>query len=142
MYSRTPDDVKKGLACAGLHTCPDEKCPYYASCAPCELQVQDDALALIYQLQADNAGQAKTIMWMEAERDDLKRYIQQLEAQNAELLKKTEQLQAERDAAIENIRGDCVYCLHLCEDMVAPSCFDCANKGYYRWEWRGLQKEG
>lgn len=52
-----------------------------------------------------------------------------------------QQLEAERDAAIENIRGDCVYCLHLCEDMVAPSCFDCANKGYYRWEWRGVQKE-
>ena len=51
------------------------------------------------------------------------------------------QLEAERDAAVENIRGDCVYCSHLCEDMVAPSCFDCANKGYYRWEWRGVQKE-
>lgn len=57
------------------------------------------------------------------------------------LLDKIKQLEAERDAAVENIRGDCVYCLHLCEDMVAPSCFDCANKGYYRWEWRGVQKE-
>ncbi len=71
----------------------------------------------------------------------IRAYIRQLEAQNAELLKKVEQLQAERDAALENIRGDCVYCLHLCEDTVAPSCFDCANKGYYRWEWRGVQKE-
>ena len=74
--------------------------------------------------------------------------IQQLEAdkkramENAVILSAAvRRLEAERDAAIENIRGDCVYCLHLCEDMVAPSCFDCANKGYYRWEWRGVQKE-
>lgn len=93
---KTPDQVKKGLACAGLHTCPDEKCPYYASCAPCELQVQDDALVLIQQLQeetaekderiqrleAQNAELLENIMWMEAERDDFKRTVHQLEKGN------------------------------------------------------------
>jgi len=65
-----------------------------------------------------------------------------MERENARLRERVKQLEAERDAALESVRGDCVYCLHLCEDMVAPSCFDCANKGYYRWEWRGVQKEG
>ena len=60
---------------------------------------------------------------------------------NEKLYAELTAVKAERDAALENIRGDCVYCLHLCEDMVAPSCFDCANKGYYRWEWRGVPKE-
>ena len=39
------------------------------------------ALAIIQQKEQENAEQAKTIMWMEAERDDFKRAIQQLEAQ-------------------------------------------------------------
>lgn len=68
-------------------------------------------------------------------------YLRNCVAKNADALAYIKQLEAERDAVLEIVRGDCVYCLHLCEDMVAPSCFDCANKGYYRWEWRGVQKE-
>ena len=62
-------------------------------------------------------------------------YIQQLEAQNAEL-------QAELDAALEDKRGECTYCAYLPGETIPQTCFDCANKGFYRWEWRGVQKEG
>ena len=88
----------------------------------------------IQQLEEDNAKKDETIQMLQDGNAHLMRMI-------CEECEKTVRLEAERDAAIENIRGDCVYCLHLCEDMVHPSCFDCANKGYYRWEWRGVQKE-
>lgn len=115
--TKTPDEIKKGLECCHVgQACECTDCPYSdegEETMNCDFLLGEDALAL----------------------------IQQLEAQNAEKDARIQQLEAERDAAVENIRGDCVYCLHLCEDMVAPSCFDCANKGFYRWEWRGVQKE-
>jgi hypothetical protein len=113
---KTPDEIKKGLECcaAGFYENICAACPYSSlAMAECPTKLKADALTLI--------------RWHEEKN----------EAMHAEIVR----LQAERDAAVENIRGDCVYCLHLCEDMVAPSCFDCANKGYYRWEWRGVQKE-
>ena len=160
---KTDEEIVKGLeSCNGRYPC--DECPYRKTPKgkDCKTERNIDAIALIQQLQADNAEKDKRIQQLERSlsfasdlADGLKAatvkqeqelYVseernRQLEAQNAELLTKVEQLQAERDAALENIRGDCVYCLHLCEDMVAPSCFDCANKGYYRWEWRGVQKE-
>ena len=63
-----------------------------------------------------------------AMRDDILPYIQQLEA--------------ERDAALDDKRGECTHCAFLPGETIPDTCFDCANKGYYRWEWRGVQKEG
>lgn len=40
------------MECCETVTCPDKKCPYYASNIPCGVQVQKDALALIKQLEA------------------------------------------------------------------------------------------
>lgn len=49
---KTPEEIKKGMECCEIVTCPDKKCPYYASNIPCDVQVQKDALALIQQLEA------------------------------------------------------------------------------------------
>lgn len=164
MFSRTPDEIKQGLMClVGGEELEDTcgGCAYLDTRGPCVDHVLPDVLALVEQLQATVSEKEKVIAelsgkigQLEADNKLLQDAVDQWELvaaspgavedmgrENAELLKKVEQLQAERDAALENIRGDCVYCLHLCEDMVAPSCFDCANKGYYRWEWRGVQKE-
>ena len=53
-----------------------------------------------------------------------------------------QQLEAERDAALDPIRGDCAYCAYLSGETIPDTCFDCANKGYYRWEFRDKHKEG
>lgn len=52
---KTPDEIKKGLECADIVRCPDKKCPYFASAIPCMVQVQKDALAMILQLEVENA---------------------------------------------------------------------------------------
>ena len=125
---KTPDEIKRGLACAGLHTCPDEKCPYYASCAPCELQVQDDALDLIQQLQDENAQQARCIENM----------TDKLNAMNDEVAK----LQAERDAAVESMRKDPHCCFHCKHKGKWPSCNSDPRPNGSCFEWRGVTKEG
>lgn len=100
--SKTPDDIKKGLACcaASIYQCADD-CPYREGCRSGEgwIAMNKDALSLIQQLEA------------------------------------------ERDAALEDKRGECTYCAFLPGETIPETCFDCANKGYYRWEWRGVQKE-
>lgn len=117
---RTPDEIKKGIKCCHINDvdlCDCESCPYAHKgwqTAGCDITMAEDALAL----------------------------IQQLQAQNAELLKKVEQLQVERDAALEDKRGECTYCAYFHGETIPQTCFDCANKGFYRWEWRGVQKEG
>lgn len=169
--TRTPDEIKKGLDFCSRSTCGDKdiECPYECGNSTCITHLTSDALALIQQLQAENAEKDEKIRVLESRNNALYHTILGVmhfvdkwldvpaydpdedingttaigrASQAREItLQAIEQLEAERDAAVENIRGDCVYCLHLCEDMVAPSCFDCANKGYYRWEWRGVQKE-
>ena len=81
--------------------------------------------------------------------------IKQLEAQNAELLEKVEKLKTERDAALadfklyreRNIKGECgVYACDLCklggrcEDLEENKC-PTGCTGVSHWEWRGVQKE-
>ena len=131
---KTPDEIKKGLECCMMSTC-EPSCPY-DNPVDCGFAVQllQDALALIQQLQAENAEKAKTIMWMEAERDDLKRIIHQLEA--------------ERDAAVADLKeladrhGTCFGC----KRFTGERCGDTEYKiicGFHasKWEWRGVQKE-
>ena len=75
---KSPDEIKKGLeCCAASYADCHKECPYKLDCDGS--QILKDALALIQQLQAENAEQAENIKWMEAERDDLKRTIRQLE---------------------------------------------------------------
>lgn len=65
-----------------------------------------------------------------------------LERLHADALAYIQQLEAERDAALDDKRGECTHCAFLPGETIPDTCFDCANKGYYRWEWRGVQKEG
>lgn len=74
--TRTPDEVKKGLACCknGIpyrSTCA-KGCPYKCGCSPskvCASVMMNDALALIQQLQNDNAEKDGRILQLKAERD-------------------------------------------------------------------------
>lgn len=90
-------------------------------------QLEKDALALIQQKEAENAKQAETIMWMEAERDDLKRTIQQLEA--------------ELDAAVADLKS--YRCCHVCKHLGVGFNEPCLHCDFENncFEWRGVQKE-
>lgn len=118
---KKPDEIKKGLECCKEDECFGERenCPYTADPKLCAGVMCADALAL----------------------------VQQLEAQNAELLKKIEQLQAERDAAVKDLHyavnhplsaGTCFACAHSDDCYSGGDCDAVEND---RWEWRGVQKE-
>lgn len=68
--------------------------------------------------------------------------IQQLEVQNAELLKKVEQLQAERDAAVGRLKQirDCERCKNYPIPMQNIPCLTCTQSNN-SFEWRGVTKE-
>lgn len=68
--------------------------------------------------------------------------IEGMDIAQVDFCRRIKQLEAERDAAVDHVRGDCAYCTYLPGETIPYSCFDCANKGYYRWEFRGAQKEG
>ena len=157
---KTPDEIKKWL---------DEEIPvhYHIDGEPrltprllMDMQwLHKDALALIQQLQDDNAEKDKSMQQLERSlsfacdlADGLKAatvkqqqdlYVseernRQLETQNAELLEKVEQLQAERDAAVKSLRGRCFECKHNKTSV----CLICSkDKELKYWQWRGVQKE-
>ena len=58
---KSPDDIKKGLECCTIPLC--DECPY-ANEPSCVVK-NADALALIQQLQAENADQAVRIQQLE-----------------------------------------------------------------------------
>ena len=127
--SKTPDEIKKGMECCITDKC--RECPYYPlyEVYGCKLARAKDALALIQQLQADNAQQARCIENM----------TDKLNALNDEVAK----LQAERDAAVEDLETVCgmfTVC-HACKDRFwgGDSCRGCVNSNH--WQWRGVQKE-
>ena len=169
--TRTPDEIKKGLECCyspveTIMRC--EQCPYYGSIV-CKMRLHTDSLALIQQLQAENAEKDKSMQQLERSlsfardlADGLKAatvkqeqelYVseernRQLETQNAELSGKIGQLEAERDAAVNDLHylvnhplsaGPCYACLH------SKDCWrggDCDPVNDDRWQWRGICKEG
>jgi hypothetical protein len=66
--------------------------------------------------------------------------IQQLEAQNAEKDARIQQLEAERDAAVELLKSmGCDSCIHDEYKVPNPHCLGCDGRNL--WEWRGVQKE-
>lgn len=162
---RTPEEIKKGLECCyspveTIMRC--EQCPYYGSIV-CKMRLHTDSLALIQQLQAENAEKDKSMQQLERSlsfacdlADGLKAatvkqeqelYVseernRQLETQNAELSGKIGQLQAERDAAVEALKnGDvCESCKHFGTLMDEEPCAWCGRL-HSNFEWRGLQKE-
>ena len=131
--TKTPDETKKGLeCCAASYADCHRECPYKPDCDGS--QILKDALALIQQLQAENAEQAENIKWMEAERDDLKRTIRQLEA--------------ERDAAVDDLENyatlKCFACKYYEMELTEAPCDECKIMGKGNrdmFEWCGVQKE-
>ena len=124
---KTPDDIKKGLECClgDTHAYHCDECPYADDesevddgCGDNGIQLLEDALALIQQLQAENAEQAARI----------------------------QQVEAERDAALETIyeMAECIT-EDVCEWCDGVECERlCMQHTILRpgFKWRGVQKEG
>ena len=121
---KKPDEIKKGLECCvdGNIVCAGN-CVFDDDaelCFPdCVKLLMANALALIQQLQAENAEQAERI----------------------------QQLEAERDALINDIRmegGLCALCKHSGVRACEEPCRGCNARlisNESKWEWRGVQKE-
>lgn len=108
--THTPDEIEKGLECCITDNC--KECPYYPlyEVFGCKLARAKDALAL----------------------------IQQLEAQNAELIKKIEQLQTVGAETEEFLRlGGCDTCKYRDEDAWIEPCMSCENRD--KWEMRKVE---
>lgn len=75
---KSPDEIKKGLECcaASAYKC-EEDCPYREECRIGQggKAMNEDAHALIQQLQDDNAEKDKRIQEHEVERDKLKKAL-------------------------------------------------------------------
>ena len=103
----TADEIKTGLECCITDNC--KGCPYYPlyEVFGCKLARAKDTLAL----------------------------IQQLEAQNAELIKKVEQLQTVGAEAEELLRlGGCDTCKYRDVDAWIEPCMSCKYSD--KWEMR------
>lgn len=110
--TRTPDEIKKGLECCKLHDgdmytdC--SHCPYYLTSAQCDLEMHDDAIALIQQLQHNNAQLAIDKAMMAAENAEKDARIQQLEKDNDRLTDEVcnaYNIQNEQLARIKQLEG-------------------------------------
>lgn len=133
--TRTPDEIKKGIKCCHINDvdlCDCEFCPYAHKgwqTAGCDITMAEDALALIQQLQDDNAQLNRCIENM----------TDKLNAMNDEVAK----LQAERDAAVKDLGTVCnALCIcSMCKDRIEGSerCDRCVTSS--NWQWRGVTKE-
>ena len=111
---KKPDEIKKGL----------EMCTHGADCSHCpytlyecsQNQMEKDALALIRQLQAENAERAERIRQIEAERDAAVETIYEMERYITDACEWCDGVECER-----------LCMMHLTE-----------RPGF---KWRGVQKE-
>ncbi len=111
---KTSEEIKKGLEHCEKEMC--KKCPYEADC---------------------NMEDAFTVLSFDAIA-----LIQQLEAENAELLEKVKQLERERDAAVADLATihKCEPCKHRTSNSyISNECLDCVN--FCNFEWRGPCEE-
>ena len=148
--TKTPDEIKKGLECCQEDECFGERenCPYTADPNLCVGVMCGDALALIQQLQAENAEQAERIQQLEAELSDAKNNhqhtidIAERQKDQIDKLKKViVRLNAERDAAVAGLKSNCVCpeCKYFSDDIQEP-CRGCKPNDS-KFEWRGVQKD-
>ena len=152
--TRTPDEIKKGLeCCSNVNFVCNEECPYYKSLSEgedCCLKKNADALALIQQLQAENAEKdvriqqlEKRVIHLEALNQSNLTTITMQERTRARLQERISQLEAERDALMHWAKGRCDTCAHK-DDCVKH---DPDPEGYVMrwyddceiWEWCGVQ---
>lgn len=112
---KSPDEIKKGLDFCSRATCgeKDVECPYECGRSTCITYLTRDSLALIQQLQAENAEQAARIQQLEAERDALMHYLR---------------------------RMGCDTCLYDDYDGSEPPCINCTATRDL-WQFQGVQKE-
>lgn len=114
--TRKPDEIKKGLEVCNIWMVDEPnhcmECPYFCT-KDCADTLMKHALAL----------------------------IQQLEAQNAEKDARIQQLEAERDAAVNFLRSmGCDTCMYDDYDGSETPCINCTAEQDY-WMWRGVTKE-
>lgn len=163
---RKAEEIKKALAApVPVHYRVGDPEPRLTPLTMCDLEeLQADALALIQQIQAENAEKDNSMQQLERSlsfarnlADGLKAatvkqeqelYVsvernRQLEAQNAELLEKVEQLQTERDAAVNDLKCNwkCASCKNFTKPVSKCPHFHECGLAYIHWEWRGVQKE-
>lgn len=135
---KTPDEIKKGLACRILGSA--EKCDQ--KCSTCQLfvpgylypEIYKDALALIQQLEA-GIDEFEMVAASPGVVEDMAR-------ENAELLEKVKQLEKERDAAVADLATihKCEPCKHRTSNSyISNECLDCVN--FCNFEWRGPCEE-
>ena len=117
---KSPDEIKKGLECCVDGFSCRTTCPYttpFFNIEKCTQALAADALALIQQLQAENAEKDTRI----------------------------HQLEAERDEAVDLVRKGCFSCKHEGNEIWEEPCNSCRRTGGCEnadlWEWRGVQKE-
>lgn len=122
---KTPNEIKKGLACTESDV---EKCSYCKYWPDnCVERVGQDAIAYIQQLENAVEFYSNTTQMLDVK-------ITKLESRLA-------QVERERDAAVADLKNsvDRVACLYLdcefCKDKDKPVCEDC------EWEWRGVCEE-
>lgn len=124
---RSPDEIKRMLI-----TCTELNMPQDV-----QHRTMCDALALIQQLQADNAKKDETIQMLQGGNAHLMRMID-------EECEKTVNLEAERDAYREGLKTEvgCYVCKHYVDDPDYDSneCMSC-GKNMCNFELRGVQKE-
>lgn len=131
--TKTPDEIKKGLECCHVGHCDCEECPYEHTNS-CMHYLKQDALALIQQLQAENAEKDARIQQLEsgllAQADVI-----------ATMGERIKQLEAERDAAVESMRNDPHCCYHCANMTKRGICQSEPRADGHCFEWRGVQKE-
>ena len=167
--TKTPDDVKKGLAACNKYEYGQHSgCPYVGEMF-CIRNVCGDALALIQQLEkrvihleALNQSDLTTITMQERTRARFQERISQLESDKQqlegmlahmnqlrdaaagralEMEERVHQLEAERDAMMQDMNRSCFICKHFDTGIgrLNAVCAECER--WRNWEWHGVQKE-
>jgi len=168
---KTPDEIKKGLECCNRTFDACHKCPYDTVDEGwgCTVAKNADALALIKQLEAENAEKDEKIRVLESRNNamyhtilgvmhfvdkwlDVPAYdpdedlngttaIGRASQAREITLQAIEQLEAERDAAVADLKSYrcCHGCKHLGVGFNEP-CLHCDFENNC-FEWRGVQKE-
>lgn len=139
---QTPDEIKKGQECCARGDC--HSCPYVHNC----ILSTADAIALIQQLQAQNAEKDARIQQLESDKQQLEgllTHMNQLRDAAAgralQMEERVHQLEAERDAAVESMRSDPHCCYHCANMTKRGICQSEPRADGHCFEWRGVQKE-
>lgn len=158
---KTHDEIKKGLRCLShdrTHTLPCSDCEYHGQgLPPCRTAVHEDAIALIQQLEEQNAEKdariqqlEKRVIYLEALNRSNLSVITMQERTRDRLQEQISQLEAERDALIDAVKdwgGACATCKHYSNEPDEIPCRFCIEMHpededrISHWQWRGVQKE-